>query len=269
MTIKFLEKEFEIGKEFFLLLVPVLLILFGALGLFLQKGDRAMVFKAETSNGSEGSAMTSGPTVMAGTGIPATPALQDEIHVYVVGCVNNPGIVTLKKGQMIDDAIRLAGGATEEADLININLVYKLKENVTIKILPRATAADSGSADGAIGSAHWVSSDANGASGVVSDRDLGKDQPAFQTIAEAGTGVLLDTGNGVAAGAGAKTAIINLNTATLEQLDSLPGIGMETAKDIVATREKIGGFKIIQEIMQVPGIKESRFNKIKDMISVD
>jgi len=51
----------------------------------------------------------------------------DEIKVYVVGEVNKPGVVTLKKGQIIQDAIELAGGPTEDADIENINLAYELR----------------------------------------------------------------------------------------------------------------------------------------------
>src|SRR5690554_1440255 len=76
----------------------------------------------------------------ASIGINASGALDDtekdkeEIQVYVVGCVNTPGVVTLEKGQIILDAIEAAGGATEDADIENINLAYKLNSNVMIRI---------------------------------------------------------------------------------------------------------------------------------------
>lgn len=66
-----------------------------------------------------------------------------EIKVYVVGCVNSPGVVTLKKGQLIDDAIKAAGGATKDADLENINLAYKLDDNSMLRIKPKNTAQQS------------------------------------------------------------------------------------------------------------------------------
>lgn len=62
------------------------------------------------------------------------------------------------------------------------------------------------------------------------------------------------------------SGIINLNTATLEQLVSLPGIGESRARDILAYREKMGGFQAPEELMQVPGIKENTFRKIEDKI---
>jgi len=62
----------------------------------------------------------------------------DEIKVYVVGEVNKPGVVTLKKGQIIQDAIELAGGPTEDADIENINLAYELRENVMIRVMSKS-----------------------------------------------------------------------------------------------------------------------------------
>ncbi len=62
--------------------------------------------------------------------------------------------------------------------------------------------------------------------------------------------------------------LININTATVEQLDDLPGIGRNYAERIVEHREKYGKFKRIEYIMNVKGIGESLFNKFKDMITV-
>jgi len=61
---------------------------------------------------------------------------------------------------------------------------------------------------------------------------------------------------------------ININTADEATLDSLPGIGASKAKNIIAYRESNGGFKSVEELMQIEGIKEGVYNKIKDMITV-
>ena len=61
---------------------------------------------------------------------------------------------------------------------------------------------------------------------------------------------------------------INLNTATIEQLDSLPGIGRKTAELIIEYRTKSGGFKRIEELMNVKGIGEKSFLKIKSRLTV-
>ena len=63
-------------------------------------------------------------------------------------------------------------------------------------------------------------------------------------------------------------ATINLNTATLDQLETLPGIGRKTAERILEQRQKSGGFKKIEELMNVKGIGEKSFLKIKPMVFV-
>lgn len=66
-----------------------------------------------------------------------------------------------------------------------------------------------------------------------------------------------------------KIILINLNTATKEQLMELRGIGESKALDIINYREKNSGFKKIEEIMNIQGIKQAVFNKIKDFITVN
>jgi comEA protein len=68
--------------------------------------------------------------------------------------------------------------------------------------------------------------------------------------------------------AAAQKATINLNTATLDQLETLPGIGRKTAERILEQRQKSGGFKKIEELMNVKGIGEKSFLKIKPMVFV-
>lgn len=67
----------------------------------------------------------------------------------------------------------------------------------------------------------------------------------------------------------ADAGLININTATSEQLQTLPGIGKSRAADIIAYREKCGGFKDIRQIMEVSGIKEAVYEKIKDLITLN
>ena len=67
--------------------------------------------------------------------------------------------------------------------------------------------------------------------------------------------------------AAAPKSTINLNTATIDQLASLPGVGPKTAERILEYRTKNGGFKKIEELMNVKGIGEKSFLKIKPLVS--
>ena len=62
--------------------------------------------------------------------------------------------------------------------------------------------------------------------------------------------------------------ILNLNTATARELQSLPGIGPSLAKKIVEFREKKGGFKRVEELLAIPGISEKRFRVLKEKVYV-
>lgn len=75
-------------------------------------------------------------------------------------------------------------------------------------------------------------------------------------------------GSGTMTFAPAQNAKVNINTATAEELKTLSGIGDKRAADIISYRESHGNFKSIEDIMQVPGIKNAAFEKIKDDITV-
>jgi len=217
----------------------------------------------------------------------------DEIKVYVVGEVNKPGVVTLKKGQIIQDAIELAGGPTQDADIENINLAYELKENVMIRIMSKSERVQQGTDENstieavAEGSTEGKNAAAGGSSSksaaakTVSDktdnRNLGStSSKSNQNEAAQGITITKDSGGAIvgdndndSSNNKASNTKININTATLEELDTLPGIGPSTAAKIVAYREQNGEFKTIEDIMNVSGIGQSKFNNIKDFITVD
>ena len=77
-----------------------------------------------------------------------------------------------------------------------------------------------------------------------------------------------ETGKDVSQKSGSSAALINLNTASKEELMTLSGIGAARAEAILSYREQKGGFRTIEDIMKVPGIKNAAFQKIKDKITV-
>ena len=66
----------------------------------------------------------------------------------------------------------------------------------------------------------------------------------------------------------AEAAKININTATVEQLAELPGVGEATAKKIIEFREQNGNFKTTEDLMNVKGIGEKKYEKLQDLITV-
>jgi comEA protein len=88
------------------------------------------------------------------------------------------------------------------------------------------------------------------------------------TIALAAPALAAQTEKAPAKPAVATGGSINLNSATQAQLESLPGIGAATAMRIIEYRDKNGGFKKIEDLMNVRGIGEASFLKLKPMVSV-
>lgn len=150
-------------------------------------------------------------------------------QVYVSGAVNDPGVYVVEPGMIVEDVIRLAGGFTDEADRNLVNLALRVRDELQV-VVP------------AVGE-------------VV----------ALPTAPVEAAGEEVD---GNAAATPTSPAIVNINTATLEELDTLPGIGPSTAQNILDYRTQNGPFAQIEDIMNVSGIGEGRFNDIKALITV-
>lgn len=161
---------------------------------------------------------------------PAPPPL----YVDVKGKVKQPGLYRFTPGMRVADAIEQAGGALPEADLDQINLAEPLADGTALLVPAK------GSATGGPGSA-------------VGAPPLSP-VPASVTRA-AGTG-----------GAVPKAKLLNLNTATVEELTGLPGIGEARAKAILDYRSQVGRFRSADELKKVSGIGAKMFERIKDQI---
>ncbi len=94
----------------------------------------------------------------------------------------------------------------------------------------------------------------------------------FRRVVATGLAVVvaLVMGSGLAAAAAkpAPSGKVNINTASVEQLTSLPGVGEKLAQRIVAYREKAGDFKAAEELMNVSGIGEKSYQKLERLITV-
>jgi competence protein ComEA len=162
--------------------------------------------------------------------VPAVaPAPGGPVVVNVAGKVRRPGLVTVRDGARIGEALDAAGGALPAVDLTPLNLAARVVDGqqilVGVAAPPAAVAAAPGPGGG------------SGASG----------------------------GGGGAPAPGGK---LDLNAATLEQLDGLPGVGPVTAKKILDWRTQNGRFTAVEQLREIPGIGDARFGTLRELVRV-
>lgn len=173
--------------------------------------------------------------------VPAENAEPQTIYVHVCGAVVNPNVYELPTGSRVYEAVQMAGGFTEDADESYVNQAQTLSDGVKL-VIPtieqtQAMVTENSEVDlvGIVGEQGGVQETAASAQGETASSD-GK---------------------------------ININTATEAELCNIPGIGATRAAAIVAYRQEKGGFSAIEDIMNVSGIKEGTYEKIKDSIKVN
>ncbi|MCX6499779.1 MAG: helix-hairpin-helix domain-containing protein [Arthrobacter sp.] len=143
------------------------------------------------------------------------------IVVHVAGAVGSPGVVELPGGSRLHEAIKAAGGSTAAADLNRLNLAAVLEDGQKI-LVPERGSPERGSPDGA------AAAEATG--------------PAAGTDGKGGGGT------------GPPVAKINLNTAGVEELATLPRVGPVLAQRIVDWRKQHGRFRTVEELDAVEGV---------------
>lgn len=159
--------------------------------------------------------------------------IKNKIIVHILGEVNNQGVISLDEGSRIIDAINIAGGTTEQADLSKINLAYILEDAQRIYI-PN-----------------------------INEKEIKEEY----VISGSGNEKIILQGSGNNQNK-KENKIININTANIEELKTLSGIGESTAQKIINYRNENGKFKTIEDIKNVSGIGDNKFNKIKNNICV-
>ncbi|ORB18785.1 ComEA family DNA-binding protein [Mycobacterium noviomagense] len=164
-----------------------------------------------------------------------SPKADQPVVVSVVGLVHKPGLVTLAPGARIADALSAAGGAMDGADTIGLNMARQLGdgEQIVVGIAPA------------------------------------KGQPAaLGSSVTSGTPGTPVTSSKPGSASPKPGEVIDLNTATVQQLDTLPGIGPVTAAAIVAWREANGKFTSVDQLAEVDGIGPARLEKLRPLVRV-
>lgn len=164
----------------------------------------------------------------------------DDMYIYITGEVNEPGVYILKEGSRISDAINIAGGITQNANLDKINLVYLLKDGMKINIPNNLDLKNN---------PNYIyitmsSGDEKNDSDSINKNNNSNDVSAF------------------------KVSKVNINTATQTELETLPGIGPSLALKIINYRKENGKFKDIEELKNVSGIGENKYEEIKKYIYI-
>jgi competence protein ComEA len=193
-----------------------------------------LAVRAFASGGSEGAAVTVDPAPAAGPSASAGP-VPGSLAVQVAGEVRRPGVYQLPAGARAYEAVERAGGLTSRADQAGVNLVAKLSDGQQV-IVPRRGAGGAAPLGGAASPGAAASPD-----GAASP--------------------------GGAAPAGAGGAKVSLASATPEQLDAIDGIGPTLARRIVEYRTQHGGFRSVDELRQVDGIGEKRFESLREAVT--
>ena len=172
-----------------------------------------------------------------GVGQPASP--DRPVVVSVVGLVHTPGLVTLAPGARIADAVQAAGGAVDGADTIGLNMARPVGdgEQIVVGIAPVS------------GQPAVLGSSVGSGSAPASGSPPGSGPAPGSTKPKGGEGV-------------------DLNAATVEQLDALPGVGPVTAAAILAWRQAHGRFSSVDQLGDVDGIGPARLDKLRPLVRV-
>lgn len=197
----------------------------GAIGLLVFAAIAASVGAAWWRSGSSAPALPPVPSGPVSEPPTSTTTVVAELVVHVVGAVRAPGVVRVRDGTRVIDALNAAGGAAPRADLGALNLAARVTDGARI-VVP------------AVGEA-----------------------PPPQLPGDAATG------SGVAPGGGVPGPI-DVNRATAEELDALPGVGPATATAIVREREANGPFRSPDDLERVRGIGPAKLATLRDLVRV-
>lgn len=174
------------------------------------------------------------------------------IVVQVLGAVPRPDVYKFPEGARVQDAVDAAGGLLAAADVSSVNLAALLEDGQQVVIPYLAGMEPANNPSGASVELPAVPSSPDTTT-VFTD-------PFGNPVSPAATSEAAIPGSGV--------DLININVASLEELDTLPGIGPTTAQKIIDYRLANGPFLAIEDIMNVSGIGPATFEDIKNLITV-
>ena len=164
------------------------------------------------------------------------------VRIHVAGAVVRPGVYTVSYSARVVDAVTAAGGATSHADLERINLAQKIVDTEQVFVPFRSSRTTK----------------------VTVSPRLRPSRTTVPTSVPAVPGAVPIIGAPITT----LSPLINLNSATSDQLDTLPGVGPSTAKAIISYRNRKGPFGKVEDLLNVPGIGPAKVGAIRDQVTV-
>lgn len=191
---------------------------------------------------SESESIAENASIPENESIPEESQSVSQVYVHICGAVKNPGVICLQEGSRIFDAVQMAGGFSEDADQDYINQVQLLADGmkITIPTCEEAKAL----------------------------REMENADKSLVEEMQTDGLKLVSSGDGLSEKNKSENGLVDINHADISELCTITGIGEGRAKAIVAYREKQGSFTSVEQIMNVEGIKQGTFDKIKDQICI-
>ena len=168
--------------------------------------------------------------------------VKDIVYVDIKGAILNPGVYEIESGKKVIDVINLAGGLTEQANTSMINLAKQVTDEMVVIIYTNEEVEKAKQEEPII---------------KIVEKECVCPEIKNDACLEKNTNIDNDTSSETS------NEKINLNKATIEELQTLDGIGETKAKAIIAYRQEKGKFNSIEELLEVTGIGEALYDKIK------
>lgn len=202
----------------------------------------------------------------------AAPNSSESVVVHVAGAVKIPGVVRLPGGARVVDAIHAAGGPSAKADLDSINMAAKLIDGTQLRVPTLVASGSATPKTTPVSGAHTRARpqqqiDKSGYFAPVEIAPQYLPKPEITPVATKG----VDTGatsTAVASKSKAPATEVDLNTATLQDLEGLPGVGPSTAQKILDYRSQHGAFHSSDELLAVKGIGPKKLEKMKPYLRI-
>lgn len=194
----------------------------------------------------------------------------DEIFVEIKGAVANPGVYSMKKNSIINDLISSSGGLNKNAYTDNINLSKNLKSQMVVYVFTKYEYLQKNKTDEKKEEKEVKQEVCNCPTYEI-ESCIEKGISVIENNEQNSEELIDNESNEIRKEATQNedsNNLININTATSEELQRLPGIGEAKANKIIEYRNATGSFNTIDDIKNVSGISDNLFEKIKDLIIV-